>query len=383
MKRRAVIMTEIIAPYRIPVFNALAARNDVDPHIVFLSETDPSLRRWHVYKNEIKFSYEILSAWRRRLGKYNLLLNAGLRGALRRACPEAIVCGGYNYLASWHAALWANRKNVPLLLWSESNSADRRQRYAPVELLKRRFATRCRAFVAAGLASREYLLELGAPETSVFIAPDAVDVQMYAQSAARARAHSVEVRAEYALPGRYVLYVGRLVEEKGVFDLLAAYARLDENTRSKVGLVFVGEGAARSELERQASQIRTGVVKFCGWVHRERISELYALAEALVFPTHSDPWGLVVNEAMACGLMIIASDVAGCVPDLVQGSENGFIFRRRDRDGLADAMGTIACQPDLAKHMGARSFEMIQAHTPEACAGGLAAAINFACDRME
>lgn len=383
MKRRAVIITEIIAPYRIPVFNALAARNDIDPHIVFLSETDPSLRQWHVYKNEIKFSYEILGTWRRRLGKYNLLLSAGVRGALRRARPEAIVCGGYNYLASWRAALWANRKNVPLLLWSESTSADKRRRHAPVEFLKRRFATMCGAFVAAGLASREYLLELGAPETSVFIAPDAVDVQMYAHSAAKARARSVEVRAEYALPDRYVLYVGRLVEEKGVFDLLAAYARLDENTRNEVGLVFVGEGAARAELARRAAQICTGVVKFCGWVHRERISELYALAEALVFPTHSDPWGLVVNEAMACGLTIIASDVAGCVPDLVQGSENGFIFRRRDLDGLADAMRTLACQPDLAKYMGARSFEMIQAHTPEACAAGLAAGINFACDGME
>jgi glycosyltransferase involved in cell wall biosynthesis len=185
------------------------------------------------------------------------------------------------------------------------------------------------------------------------------------------------------LPDRYFLYVGRLVEEKGVFDLLAAYARLDENTRSKVGLVFVGEGAARPELARRTSQVRTGVVKFCGWVHRERISELYALAEALIFPTHSDPWGLVVNEAMACGLTIIASDVAGCVPDLVQGSENGFIFRRSDLDGLADAMATIAGQPDLAKCMGARSLEIIQAYTPEACAAGLAAAINFACDGME
>ena len=114
--------------------------------------------------------------------------------------------------------------------------------------------------------------------------------------------------------------------------------------------MFVGEGAACAELARRASQIRTGVVRFCGWVHREQISELYALAEALVFPTHSDPWGLVVNEAMACGLTIIASDVAGCVPDLVRGSENGFIFRRCDLAGLADAMRTLAGQPDLVEY---------------------------------
>jgi 1,2-diacylglycerol 3-alpha-glucosyltransferase len=379
-KRRVVILTEIIAPYRIPVFNALAARSDVDPHIIFLFETDPSLRQWHVYKDEIKFSYEVLGGWRRHLGKYNLLLNAGVSAALRRARPEVIVCGGYNYLAFWRAALWAKRNNVPLLLWSESNSADQRGKHPLVESLKRRFCAMCRAFVAAGAAPRDYLLELGAAESSVFIAPDAVDVQMYAHAAARVRERPAELRAEHALPERYFLYVGRLVEEKGVFDLLAAYAKLDEHTRTQTGLVIVGDGAVRADLARRASQIHTGVVRFCGWVHRERISDFYALAMALIFPTHSDPWGLVVNEAMACSLPIVASDVAGCVADLVRVSENGFTFRPGDVDALINAMRTLADQPDLARRMGLRSFEMIQAHTPEACAAGFAAAINFARD---
>jgi glycosyltransferase involved in cell wall biosynthesis len=382
MKRRVVILTEIIAPYRIPVFNALAARSDVESHIIFLSETDPSLRQWYVYKDEIKFSYEILRGWRRRWGKYNLLVNVGIGAALRRARPEVIISGGYSYLASWQAALWAERHKVPLLLWCESNSADKRRKHALVESLKKRFRGMCRAFVAAGLASRGYLLELGAPEGSVFVAPDAVDVEMYARSAARARARCAELRAEHSLPQRYFLYVGRLVEEKGVFDLLSAYAKLDESARTRIGLVFVGDGAVRADLIGRASQIHTGVIRFCGWVHREQISELYALAEALVFPTHSDPWGLVVNEAMACGLTIVASDVAGCVADLVRSGENGFTFRPRDIDGLVDAMRTLINQPDLAKRMGNCSFELIRAHTPEACAAGFATAVNFACDGM-
>lgn len=383
MKRRVVVLTEIIAPYRIPVFNALAARNDVDPHVIFFSETDPILRQWHVYRDEIKFSYEILHGWRRRLGKFNVLLNRGMAAALRRSRPEAIVSGGYNYLAAWQAAFWAKRNHVPLLLWSESNSADKRGNHRLVETMKRRFRGMCRAFVAAGESPRKYLLELGAEANSVFIAPDAVDVEMYARSAARARERAEAVRAEHALPQRFFLYVGRLVEEKGVFDLVAAYAKLDARTRTKMGLVFVGDGAARAELERRAAQIQPGTVRFCGWVHRERISELYALAEALIFPTHSDPWGLVVNEAMACSLAIVASEVAGCVADLVRVSENGFTFRPGNIDGMAEAMEKLAGEPALAKRMGARSFEMIQEHTPEACAAGFATAIRFACNGMK
>ena len=67
MNRRLVIITEIISPYRIPLFNALAKRGDVDLHVIFLAETDSKLRQWHVYKEVISFSYEVLPSWRRRI----------------------------------------------------------------------------------------------------------------------------------------------------------------------------------------------------------------------------------------------------------------------------------------------------------------------------
>jgi glycosyltransferase involved in cell wall biosynthesis len=380
MTRRLVILTEIIAPYRIPVFNALAARRDVDPHVIFFSESDPSLRRWQVYKDEIRFSYEVLPGWRRRLGKYNLLLNWGVRSALRRASPEAIVCAGYSYLASWQAAMWARHHAVPLLLWSESTGEDIRRGHAPVEFMKKRFLRLCCAFVAAGKTSREYLLALGVPDQSIHIAPDAVDVQFYSTLATKARQQADKVRTLHGLPSRYFLCVGRLVKEKGVLDLFSAYATLDEDTRSQIGLVFAGDGPAGADLAKCAAQVGSGVVKLLGWIHRERIPEIYALAEALVFPTHSDPWGLVVNEAMACNLPIIASDVAGCVPDLVQHGWNGLLVPASNVQSLAHAMATLFHQPELASRMRTNSRERIQGYLPEACAEGLAKATAFACD---
>ena len=73
MRPRLVILTEIISPYRIPLFNALVCRNEVDLHVIFLAETDPTLRQWRVYKDEIKFSYQVLPSFRKRIGRYNLL----------------------------------------------------------------------------------------------------------------------------------------------------------------------------------------------------------------------------------------------------------------------------------------------------------------------
>lgn len=381
--RRVVILTEIIAPYRIPVFNALAAREDVDPHVIFLSENDPSLRKWQVYKEEIRFSYEVLPSWRRRVGGYNLLLNRGVGAALRRSNPDVILCGGYSYVASWQAAVWATRRGVPLLLWSESTAHDLRRKHSMVEFMKAQFARRCQAFVAAGKSSREYLLSLGVPPHSIFTAPDAVDVEFYSRNAERTRRNGDEIRARHRLPPRYFLCAGRLVREKGVFDVLSAYAKLDESVRAGIGLVFAGDGTARTELEHSAAGIRLGSVKFCGFVQREQLSELYALAQALVFPTHSDPWGLVVNEAMACGLPIIASEIAGCVPDLVQNDWNGIVVAPHNVKELTEAMHTLASQPALAERMAECSAERIRSYTPELWADGLIKALTLARNGVE
>ena len=379
MRPRLVIITEIIAPYRVPVFNSLAARGDVDLHVVFLAETDPKLRQWTVPKDEIRFSYQVLPSFRLRLGNSNLLLNRGLDRALRQVRPDVIVCGGYNYPSAWRAAFWARERNIPFLLWTESNAADHRGRSTFVEYLKRKYLGMCRGFVVPGEASKSYLQQLGLPAELIFKAPDAVENELFTQGARMARTNLATVRKRIDVPERYFLNVGRLIRAKGVFDLLEAYAKLDEEIRASVGLVFVGEGDAKSELIRRASLIRPGTVKVSLFVQKEQLAEFYALADAFVFPTHSDPWGLVVNEAMASGLPVIASNVAGCVSDLVEDGWNGFIVPVSDVRRICSSMELLAKGNDLRGQMGERSLQRIQEYSPEACAAGIAKAAFAVC----
>ena len=374
MTRKTVILTEIIAPYRIPVFNALARRAGLDLHVIFLSETDPSLRQWRVYKDEIRFSYEVLPSWRFSIGHSDFVLNARLSASLKRFSPQAIICGGYNYVASWQALMWARRRGARFALWSESNAQDARALRKPVEFLKTRFLKRCDGFVVPGKSAFEYLSSLGAPAERIFIAPNAVDNTYFAAQAENTRAHATECREKLNLPSRFILFVGRLVPEKGVFDLLEAYAKLESNLRSEVGLVFAGDGVSREELAQRAKRISPGTICFPGFAQREDLAGLYGLAETLVLPTHSDPWGLVVNEAMACGLPIIVSSVAGCSADLVEDGWNGYVVPPRDAEKLSVAINSLVRQPELNLRMGAHSSERIRNYSPEACADGLAAA---------
>jgi 1,2-diacylglycerol 3-alpha-glucosyltransferase len=357
------------------VFNALAQHEAVNLHVIFLSETDSTQRDWRIYKEEIRFSYEVLPAWRRRIGDYNILLNRRLWPALNGAEPAVVICGGYNYLASWQALLWARRKRVPLVLWSESTAQDQRSRYALLKLLKLKFLRACTGFVASGNSARHYLQRLGFSQQRIVVAPDAVDNYFFERASAAARKNEADHRHRLGLPAHFFLFVGRMVYEKGVFDLLQAYARLEPEVRASFGLIFAGTGKAQSALLRQAGRLGcAGEVQCVGFAQREELAAYYALADALILPTHSDPWGLVVNEAMACGLPIVVSEVAGCASDLVQDGWNGCVFRARDVDQLAAAMNLLAQKPELRRSMGHNSRERIRNYSPELCASGLATA---------
>lgn len=376
MKRRLVILTEIISPYRIPLFNCLAQDAGVDLHVIFLSENDPGLRQWRVYKEEIRFSHEVLPSWRRRVGKFNVLLNGGVMHALQQATPQAILCGGYSYVASWQALVWARFRSVPFLLWSESNLYDARRGHALVEMLKAEFLNNCDGFVVPGQAAKEYLSAHNIRSDRIFTAPNAIDNDLFCSLAEAARQDATAARRDLDLPSRYILFVGRLVQEKGVFELLHAYATLDQSLRRQIGLVFVGDGPCRAELQKQASAVTDGAIRFPGFAHREQLPAYYALAELFVLPTYTDTWGLVVNEAMACALPVIVSRVAGCASDLIRQHWNGLLIEPKNISSLNSAMANLATRADLCASMGTHAREHIAQYSPEAWSRAIADALR-------
>jgi 1,2-diacylglycerol 3-alpha-glucosyltransferase len=379
IKRRLIILTEIISPYRIPLFNALAQHEEVDLHVIFLAETDPTLRQWQVYKEEIQFSYQVLASWRKRIGRYNVLLNGGVCRALAASEPDVILCGGYNYIASWQALLWAESRKIPLFLWSESTQQDQRGGNALIELMKKDFLSRCRGFVVPGRSAEDYLQALKVDAGRIFAAPNAVDNDLFSRAAAVARQNSAAYRAKLNLPARYFLFVGRIERDKGVFELLSAYAALNESICRQIGLVFVGDGASRRELELAAAGIAPGSIRFAGFAQRDELATYYALADMLILPTYSDAWGLVVNEAMSSGLPVILSQAAGCAADLVRENWNGSLISPRDVVSLTSAMQRLASQSDLRAEMGINSSQHISHYSPGEWSRGVARMVEAGC----
>jgi glycosyltransferase involved in cell wall biosynthesis len=151
---------------------------------------------------------------------------------------------------------------------------------------------------------------------------------------------------------------------------------LAEELREHVALVLVGDGGARRELETKAQRIAPGRIIFRGFVQRDQLIAEYALAESFIFPTHTDAWGLAVNEAMACGLPVIVTDVAGCAPDLVEEGRNGYIVRASKPTELSLAMAAMARDGERRATMGKRGTEIIANYSAAHCAAGIAQAAS-------
>lgn len=159
------------------------------------------------------------------------------------------------------------------------------------------------------------------------------------------------LRRQLGLGDRFVfLHVGRLAPEKSVEVILDAFGRTVRRIGpERVALVVGGEGPSRSRLERRAPP---GVV-FVGYLDRNReLPELYATADAFVFASTTETLGLVVLEAMASGLPVVAAP-AGGVMEHLRSDENGLAFRPGDAEHLAFQMEELVARPSVAARLAA------------------------------
>jgi len=133
----------------------------------------------------------------------------------------------------------------------------------------------------------------------------------------------------------------------------------------------------RGELEARAKQLNWESIRFLGFQNQSALPQLFDLCDVFSLPSVHEPWGLIVNEAMAAGRAVVVSDEAGCARDLVRDGETGFVTKSRDVQALAEALRKLTSEPGLAARMGTAGAERIRDWDYEADLRGLKAALEF------
>jgi glycosyltransferase involved in cell wall biosynthesis len=236
-------------------------------------------------------------------------------------------------------------------LWVESTLHDERSGSLVLESLKRRAVGAASGFLVPGRAALEYVDSLGVSPERIVIAPNAVDLSIF----------SVDVDRRDREDCTF-LYVGRLSPEKGLDVLLRAFDDVPGR------LLIAGSGPQEAELRSHTN----GRVQLLGQLAREDLPALYASADCFVLPSRSEPWGMVLNEAAAAGLPLVATEAVGAGYDLIQEGVNGYRVPADDPGALAQALQKVAADSNWRQNAGECSRDLTAGYTGEAWAAAVA-----------
>lgn len=270
---------------------------------------------------------------------------------------DAIVVCGYSSPTAMAAMAWLRLHRIRFYM--EVDGALIRQEGWLKYRFKRHLVRQATWWISSGASTTECLLHYGAERQRVkeypFTSLWSRDILPRIPTVEEKQA----LRRELEMPERrIVLYVGRFTRAKGMDALLEAATALDPDT----GVYFVGGEPEQAHLRFCENQNLSNV-HFVGFKRKEKLADYYKAADLFVLPTQSDVWGLVINEAMACGLPVITTDRCVAGLELVEEGLTGALVPVDDRDALVDALRRVL-GGDL-RQMGAAALEKIRPYTLE------------------
>jgi glycosyltransferase involved in cell wall biosynthesis len=350
-------------------FNAVARNGNLALEAWFSARTERD-RSWVVEEDRWEFAHRYLPSIG--LGPTRLAVPIPL---LHRDTPDLFVSlyAGPSFLLGWALA---RRRRIRTAFWAEVTYDSWVTRRPWKEAVKSFVFPRVDAVLTAGDDGRAFVRRYGASDDRIFHVPHVIDFAHYRRGSALSPHERSRLRAELGLRGVTFAYVGRLWAGKGLTYLLDAFRELQRAGLGETTLLLVGDGPDEDMLRERCRIDLAGNVVFAGFYQADQLPKLYAAADVFVFPTLGDPFGLVVPEAMACGLPVIATAASGEIHGRVEDGINGFMVRPGDTHDLLQRMTSLARDPGLRARMGAASVEKVAGQTPDAWAEAFERAVD-------
>lgn len=359
---RIALLTNHLVPYRIPLYERLAADHDLEVLCFGGGEryssagtgADPSAL------GAAPFPARTLDGW---------------PGALAVGRNHDLVIASYAGGAVLPAAyLSARRHRRRFVLWASVWAQPRSLSNDLAVPVIRHIYRHADAVIAYGEHVRRYVAAIRGRDADIVIAPQAVEPELFARAVGGEEVAAF--RARHGLgDGPFVLFAGRLTEAKGVAVLAQAWPRV----RDAATLVVAGDGPLRGELDRVPG------VRVLGALAREQLviadaAAAMVLVPSIPTPRFLEPWGLVCNEAMYQGTPVIATTAVGAAAGgLVRDEETGLVIAPGDAAALAAAIDRLLADPGLRERLGRAGRDVVGTYTYDAMTAAFARAFAIAC----
>ncbi|MDQ9169712.1 glycosyltransferase family 4 protein [Oxalobacteraceae bacterium R-40] len=352
-------------PYRIPIFNRLAALSNFSLQVLFCCRREPN-RHWNypAFEFDHVFLREHISEVN---GRY-IHNNPDVFGRLREFSPDVVVTNGFNPTHLYAFSYAAVRKTGYVVMTDGTAKSERRLSIVH-RMIRRLVYARADAYVYASLGGKELYADYNIAADRCFQSHLCVNNDTF-----KATIGQVPKRFDFIVSGR-------IDPIKNPFFALAVAKEVAGRLNRKVRILFVGAGGLSDDLKR-AAHLEADLVEahFHGFAKQEELPSLYQSAWILLFPSLWDPWGVVANEACASGVPVIVSPHAGAAGELIIDKLNGFICEL-DVNLWAEHAVSLLTKPPLWQDFSQRSLSAAEAYNFDTAASGLADACSYAAKR--
>lgn len=354
--RIAAVMSHPVQ-YHAPLFREIARRASL--HVYYTQEGSPSQQAESGFGIDFTWDIDLLSGYDSTFLN-NVAQNPnpsrffgadtpGIYHHLRGGNYDAVLVGGWNLKSFLQCAWAAKRLKVPVLVRGDSqldtprSPAKRALKACLWPLFLRQFS----AALYVGSRSRRYFENYGFPKHRLFYSPHAVDTLRFASGATSDARNFVRGSLGASPDEKLVLFAGKLIDRKRPFDAVDMVALLRQQGLA-ARLVVAGAGPLETAIAQRATT-RDVPVHLLGFQNQSQLPSVYAAADVLVLPSDAtETWGLVCNEAIACGTPIVVSDQVGCAPDLASREGVGLQYPTGDiQSGSAALASILSHPPDL------------------------------------
>ncbi len=324
-----IIIDNIITPYEITRYNAINKVLNGNLEVWFQQKSIDGIRKSNL--PEPDFKYRMLS---NRFFKIDIvyLLNRN-KSKIKR-----VICCGWDSFVYLYAFYFCRINNIRFTLWSGSTFFEMTWQRKIIYPLVKFIVSRTDDYIAYGTRAKEYLLSLGAKKEKIKIFLNSVDVDYFYHNSEKIKKGKAKLKEKYLISTEdtIFLFVGQLIERKGIKELLSAFVKISDIIPS-VTLLIAGKGRLGSWIEQFINEHPRIKIKLLGYIRYYKLPEIYSLSDVLVLPSKEEVWGLVVNEALASGIPVIISSVAGSSADLID-ENNGEIINEITEDEILDAI---------------------------------------------
>lgn len=358
---KVVIVTNIPAPYRLPVYGRLAQEPDLDLHVVFCSGREPD-REWNL--GEAKFAHTFLNrSFVQFRGRF-IHINHDVWSVLLSLRPDIVVTTGFNP-THLMAYAWARLHGARHVAMTDGTLESEAILTPLHRWIRRHVYAHSTAFIGASDGAMRLYRSYGIDPRSMFKSHLCADNALFFDAPPQGKRYDF-------------IFCGRFEAVKNPIFALGVARETARRLKRRVSIVFVGsgglEGGIRAHAKKMEAEIETA---FAGFARQEDLPRWYGASRIFLFPTRWDPWGVVANEACAAGVPVLVSTVAGSANELVRDGDNGFVMPL-ELERWADAAVRLLSDAPLYAAMSGRCRERVREYSYDNAACGIAQAVRAA-----